>query len=259
MVLAVLILITSCVSDDVKTEGDNSGPTIEILKPIADNNTFYTRDGIEDPNEMILEAIAVDDSTIERVDVNIYTYEGEQLVNHEEDTDDASTSYTQSTSFSTLIPGRYIVEFEFRDVLGNWGRREFEVICLYNTAEVREEVDNKGPGIAVVSPSENGEFYTDGGTDSPDFIVLNAEGTDDSSIAEGSLKVYNSSNMEVFTSNRLYEVEDPNARSLNETFRTATDGDYTVEFMFKDTEGNTSKVTRNIKCIYSELPGDTDS
>ena len=34
---------------------------------------------------------------------------------------------------------------------------------------------------------------------------------------------------------------------------------FTVEFMFRDAAGNISTETRNIRCVFSELPGNTDA
>lgn len=121
------------------------------------------------------------------------------------------------------------------------------------------EGDETGPTITIISPSQNATFYTEGGIDSPDFMNLKAEGDDDSTITKASITVFNRDDDIVLEWDYLHDQTIATKKNISTNFRTPTDGEFTVEFMFKDAAGNSSTETRNITCIYSELSGETDT
>ncbi|MUU78042.1 hypothetical protein [Winogradskyella endarachnes] len=123
-----------------------------------------------------------------------------------------------------------------------------------------EDADSSGPVITINTPSANAVFYTDGGIDSPDYIVITADATDDSQIDMGSVTVYNDSGEQV----KYYEETSSTQNGISITdiytsFSTIHPGNYTLEFKFEDSLGNSSTVTRNVTCEYSELSGGTDN
>ncbi|MDH7911284.1 hypothetical protein [Winogradskyella sp. SYSU M77433] len=131
--------------------------------------------------------------------------------------------------------------------------------CEEDAPREGEDADNAGPVITINTPSANAVFYTDGGVDFPDYIVITADATDDSKIDMGSVTVYNDSGMQV----KYYEETSSTQNGISiidiyTSFRTIQPGNYTLEFKFEDILGNSSTVTRNVTCEYSEPSGGTD-
>lgn len=123
-----------------------------------------------------------------------------------------------------------------------------------------EDADSSGPVITINTPSANAVFYTEEGVDSPDNIVITADATDDSQIVIGSVTVYNDSGEQV----KYYEETSSTQNGISITdiytsFSTIHPGNYTLEFKFEDILGNSSTVTRNVTCEYSEPSEDTDN
>ena len=132
--------------------------------------------------------------------------------------------------------------------------------CKKDVLMEGEDADTSGPVITVNSPLANAVFYTDGGVDSPDYIVIRADATDDSRIVIGSVTVYNDSGEQV----KYYEETSSTQNGISiidiyTSFRTIQPGNYTLEFKFEDILGNSSTVTRNVTCEYSEPSEGTDN
>ena len=114
--------------------------------------------------------------------------------------------------------------------------------------------DLTAPEITIVTPNNNATFYTDGGIETPDYVVLQATATDDSTIVKGSVTVKNSAGVEVF----YYEETSASQNNASITtiyssFRTTEPGTYSLVYEFEDSNANISQVTIQVTCIYSEV------
>lgn len=117
-------------------------------------------------------------------------------------------------------------------------------------------LEENAPVISVLRPNEGAVFYTEGGVDSPDYIIIEATATDDSRIEKGSVSIFNSSGVLVDYYEETSATQ--NGQSINSiytSFRTFDAGDYVLEFEFKDVAGNSSFKVRNVTCLYSEIDG----
>ncbi|MCB4808174.1 hypothetical protein LG651_07895 [Tamlana sp. 62-3] len=129
-----------------------------------------------------------------------------------------------------------------------------------NYENIEESKDNSPPIIQIESPTANKVFYTDGGTEAPDYVVINATATDDSKIVTGTVTVYNSNKESVHFYEETSSTQ--NNISINEvytSFRTVQEGDYSIEIEFTDSQGNSAIETINVTCLYSPIGGDTDA
>lgn len=136
----------------------------------------------------------------------------------------------------------------------------FSVDCDDNDGFIEGEeglvLEQNPPVITVLSPNEEGVFYTEDGVDTPDYIVIQATATDASKIEKGSVTVYNSSDVMVYYYDETSSTQ--NGQSINTiytSFRTFEPGDYVLEYEFTDVAGNSSVEVRNVTCLYSEIDG----
>lgn len=117
-------------------------------------------------------------------------------------------------------------------------------------------LEQNDPVVTVLKPNENAEFYTQGGVDSPDYIVIEATATDDSIIEKGSVTIFNSSGAQVGYYEETSATQ--NGQSINTiytSFSTLDPGGYVLEYEFIDVAGNSSTEVRNVTCTYSEIDG----
>lgn len=128
-----------------------------------------------------------------------------------------------------------------------------------NDEEPPESREDNPPVISIVSPNEGATFYTEGGTDTPEVIVCNANATDESTIEKGSITIYNSGGEVVHYYEELAKTSPIAVNGAYTSFKTLQEGDYIVEFKFEDTYGNIEIENRNVTCVYSALVGDTDN
>lgn len=136
----------------------------------------------------------------------------------------------------------------------------FSVDCDDNDGFIEGEEDQileqVEPVITVLNPSEGAVFYTEGGLDSPDYVIIEATATDESRIEKGSVTIFNSSGAQVGYYEETSATQ--NGQSINTiytSFRTFEPGDYVLEYEFKDVAGNSSFEFRNVTCLYSEIDG----
>ena len=116
--------------------------------------------------------------------------------------------------------------------------------------------DQIAPSITVLSPIEGLVFYTEGGVDSPDYIEIQATATDDSLIEKGSVRIFNNSSVEVdYYEETSGTVNSTSITAIQTSFRTFEPGEYTLEFEFIDSEGNSSFIVRNVICLFSVIDG----
>lgn len=136
----------------------------------------------------------------------------------------------------------------------------FSVDCENNNGIIEGEEgiieESNPPEITVLSPNEDAQFYTEGGTDSPDYIVIEATATDESKIEIGSVTIFNSSGVQVDYYEETSATQNGQSiTSIYTSFSTFESGDYTLEFKFMDMAGNVSFETRQVTCIFSEIEG----
>lgn len=129
----------------------------------------------------------------------------------------------------------------------------FSFKCSSDDGPVLTEGDENGPVISIVNPDDNDLFYTDGGMDSPDYIIIEANASDDSTISIGSATVYNSDGLQVYYYDETSSTQNgASITTIYTSFRTIDPGEYTIVFEFEDALGNSSALTRIVSCEYSE-------
>lgn len=139
------LLSVDCEDNDGFIEGEDglileeNPPVITVLNPNVDA-VFYTEDGVDAPDYIVIQATATDESKIERGSVTIFNSSGGQVDYYEET---ASTQNGQSintiyTSFSTFDSGDYVLEYEFTDVAGNSTIEVRHVTCVYSEIDGSE-------------------------------------------------------------------------------------------------------------------------
>ena len=135
----------------------------------------------------------------------------------------------------------------------------FSFRCNPDDGPILAEGDEEGPIISVVNPDNNDLFYTDGGIDTPDYVVIEANATDDSTISIGSATVYNSSGQEVYYYEETSSTQNgASITTIYTSFRTLNPDNYSIVIEFEDALGNSTSLTRNVTCEYSE-PVDSDN
>jgi len=133
----------------------------------------------------------------------------------------------------------------------------FNFKCSDDTP-VLAEGDEEGPEIFIVNPDDNDIFYTENGVDSPDYVIIEANATDDSTIRIGSATVYNSSGNQVYYYEETTSTQNgASITTIYTSFRTIEPGEYSIVFEFEDALGNSTTHTRIVTCQFSE-PGDVD-
>ena len=135
----------------------------------------------------------------------------------------------------------------------------FSFQCSSDDGPTLTEGDEDGPVISIVNPDDNDLFYTDGGIDTPDYVIIEANATDDSTISIGSATVYNNSGQQVYYYDETSSSQNgASITTIYTSFRTFEPGDYTIVFEFEDALGNSASLTRSVTCQYSE-PEDSDN
>ena len=116
------------------------------------------------------------------------------------------------------------------------------------------EGDMEGPEITIINPDDNDIFYVEDGVDTPKYVILEANATDDdSSIVIGSATVYNSSGEQVYYYDETSGSQNgASITTIYSSFRTDVPGEYRIEFEFEDAAGNSSIITRIVTCLPSE-------
>lgn len=119
------------------------------------------------------------------------------------------------------------------------------------------EGDEDAPAITIVNPDEGDVFYTDGGVDTPDYVILEATASDESTITIGSATVYNNNDEQVYYYDETSVTQNNSSiTTIYSSFRTLTPGNYSIVFEFEDANGNSSTITRNVVCLFSETTDD---
>jgi hypothetical protein len=125
--------------------------------------------------------------------------------------------------------------------------------CGNDTIEVDPE-DLTAPQITIVTPNANATFYTDGGMDSPDYVILQATATDDSTIVKGSVTVLNSAGQEVYYYEETAATQNNQSiTTIYTSFRTTNPDTYTLLYEFEDSNANDAQVTIQVTCLFSEV------
>lgn len=113
--------------------------------------------------------------------------------------------------------------------------------------------DLTAPEITIVTPNANATFYTEGGIDTPDYVVLQATATDDSTIIKGSVTVKNSAGEDVYYYEETAATQNnASITTIYTSFRTTEPGIYSLVYEFEDSNANVSEVTIQVTCVYSE-------
>jgi hypothetical protein len=112
---------------------DETEPTITIVLP-NENATFYTEGGIDTPTSLVMNATATDNANIKDAFIRVYNSSGEEVHFHMElaATQGIPTLTEVYSSFSTNVPGEYIIEFGFTDVNNNIATATRNVICVFS-------------------------------------------------------------------------------------------------------------------------------
>lgn len=114
--------------------------------------------------------------------------------------------------------------------------------------------DLTAPEITIVTPNENATFYTDGGMNSPDYVILQATASDESTIIKGSVTVKNSAGAEVYYYEETAATQNnASITTIYSSFRTTEPGMYTLIYEFEDSNGNTNSISIQVNCVYSAV------
>ena len=113
-------------------EGDEEGPIITVLSP-SENSQFYVLGGEDTPDSIFIHATATDESGISQATISIFNSEGDEVINPYSVYATSFNSYQVNhiqRGFSTLIPGIYRIEIEYRDDLEKSSIVTRNVLCL---------------------------------------------------------------------------------------------------------------------------------
>lgn len=114
--------------------------------------------------------------------------------------------------------------------------------------------DLASPEITILTPNENAIFYTDGGMDSPDYIILQANASDASTIIKGSVTVKNSAGVAVYYYEETAATQNnASITTIYTSFRTTEPGTYSLVYEFEDSNENIAQITIQAICLYSEV------
>lgn len=115
------------------------------------------------------------------------------------------------------------------------------------------EGDTDGPELTIVNPDNDDIFYVEDGVDTPQYVILEANATDDSTIVIGSATVYNTAGEQVYYYNETSSTQNgASITTIYSSFRTVEPGEYRIVFEFEDAVGNSSSITRIVTCLPSE-------
>lgn len=124
--------------------------------------------------------------------------------------------------------------------------------CSKDTVQVNPE-DLTAPEITIVTPNEDAIFYTEGGANSPDYIILQATATDESTIIKGSVTVKNSAGQQVYYYEETAATQNnASITTIYSSFRTTTPGTYSLTYEFEDSNENVSHLTIQVTCVPSD-------
>lgn len=132
-VIVVSVCLFSFRCDGTMDPLDETEPTITIVLP-NENATFYTEGGIDTPTSLVMNATATDNANIKDAFIRVYNSSGEEVHFHMElaATQGIPTLTEVYSSFSTNVPGEYIIEFGFTDVNNNIATATRNVICVFS-------------------------------------------------------------------------------------------------------------------------------
>lgn len=123
---------------------------------------------------------------------------------------------------------------------------------------VMVEGDVDAPVLSIVNPDEGDLFYTENGMDTPDYVIIEANASDASTIIRGSATVYNSANEEVYYYEETSATQNGTSiTTIYTSFRTSDPGEYDIVFEFEDANGNSNSLVVKVTCLPSDI-GDTD-
>lgn len=130
--------------------------------------------------------------------------------------------------------------------------------CFWTKDDIVEG-DETAPTLTIVNPEEGEIFYTEGGPNTPQYVILEATATDESNIDLGRVTVYDSSNsVQKEYELRSSSINGGSVRAIYSSFKTTNDGNYRIVFHFEDALGNSVERTVNVQCVYNSN-GDTDA
>ena len=122
-----------------------------------------------------------------------------------------------------------------------------------NPDPVEVEGDTDGPELSIINPDNNDIFYVEGGSQTPNYLILEADASDTSTITIGSVTVYNSSEEEVFYYEETSSTQNgASISTIYTSFTTEDIGENSIVFEFEDAAGNSSSITRIATCLASE-------
>lgn len=122
-----------------------------------------------------------------------------------------------------------------------------------DTIEVDPE-DITAPNITIVTPNENAIFYTEDGIQTPDYVILQANASDESTIIKGSVILKNDAGQQVYYYEETAATQNnASITTIYTSFQTTTPGTYSLVYEFEDSNGNISEVTIQVTCVFSPV------
>lgn len=132
-----LFIKCNCSKDDDLEEGtDMSSPVITVVSP-NQNAIFYTENGVDSPDYVVINATATDEYKIIAGRVRVLNSLNQEVHYYQELSSQQNGISIEEvyTSFTTIQEGNYTIIFEFEDSSGNIATKTRNITCQYSATD----------------------------------------------------------------------------------------------------------------------------